>query len=107
VNLRIIPKNKLWVDIRPWFAEDLLLLTQLLGVPGMTEYIGGPETAEQLQQRHQRYCRSSEMGVDLMFRNVVGPERDPRIDRLLEIDGRGSKYGEPVGDTARISRERN
>jgi hypothetical protein len=38
-------QNALQVDIRPWSAGDLALLTQLLGVPGMTEHLGGPETA--------------------------------------------------------------
>ncbi|MHB8807613.1 MAG: GNAT family N-acetyltransferase [Anaerolineaceae bacterium] len=70
-------KRIIQVDIRPWSSDDLPLLTQLLGVPGMTEHIGGPETAEQLQSRHQRYCRSIETGVDPMFVIVVGAHRVP------------------------------
>jgi hypothetical protein len=43
----------------------------------MTVHLGGPETAQQLEKRHLRYCRSTETGVDPMFVIVVGPERLP------------------------------
>ena len=70
-------QNALQVDIRPWSAGDLALLTQLLGVPGMTEHLGGPETAQQLEKRHLRYCHSTETGVDPMFVILAGADRLP------------------------------
>lgn len=45
------------VDIRMWSDDDLTLLVRLMGDPAMTVYLGGPETMEQLQKRHQRYCQ--------------------------------------------------
>lgn len=41
--------------LRPWSDEDLPLLEKLLGDPAMMEHLGGPESPEQLRQRHQRY----------------------------------------------------
>lgn len=63
------------VDIRPWSAHDLALLARLTGDPDMTEYLGGPETPEKIRNRHERYCQSSQSGVDSMFVIVVGAER--------------------------------
>lgn len=73
----MIHEHDMLVDIRPWSAQDLALLTRLLGVPGMTEHLGGPETAQQLEKRHLRYCHSSETGVDPMFVILVGAGRLP------------------------------
>jgi len=42
----------------------------------MTKHMGGPETAEQLQSCHQRYCLSSKTGIDPMFVIVVGHEQE-------------------------------
>ena len=47
------------VRLRPWAAGDLPLLERLLGVPEMTEHIGGPEAPEQLRARHERYLHSA------------------------------------------------
>jgi RimJ/RimL family protein N-acetyltransferase len=51
--------------LRPWSEADLPLLEQLLGDPEMMEHLGGPETPDQLRQRHQRYLRLPE--TDHMF----------------------------------------
>lgn len=63
------------VDIRPWSDRDLELLEQLMGDPVMTEYLGGPETSQKIRERHERYCRSSQSGLESMFVVVVGMER--------------------------------
>ena len=43
----------------------------------MTEYLGGPETPEQLRERHERYRRGGGPGQDKMFVILVGPEKQP------------------------------
>ncbi len=63
------------VAIRPWSVDDLLLLDRLMGDPAMTEHLGGPETPEQIRERHERYCRISEGDNGPMFVIVVGREQ--------------------------------
>jgi RimJ/RimL family protein N-acetyltransferase len=63
------------VDIRSWSERDFELLKRLMGDPVMTEHLGGPETPQKIRERHERYCRSSQSGLDAMFVIVVGPER--------------------------------
>ena len=46
------------VHIEPWGEGDLVLLKQLLGDPAMTEHLGGPESDDELAERHTRYLRS-------------------------------------------------
>ena len=65
------------MTLRPWGKGDLSLLTALLGDPGMTEYLGGPENPTQLRARQRRYERLT--GGDRMF-------------KIVELDG-----GAPVG----------
>jgi RimJ/RimL family protein N-acetyltransferase len=43
------------VRLEPWGPADRPLLDVLLGDPAMTEHLGGPETAEQLDRRQSRY----------------------------------------------------
>ena len=45
------------VRLEPWEPGDLPLLQQLLGNPAMTEHIGGPESPQQIAERHERYLR--------------------------------------------------
>ena len=46
------------VRLEPWGPGDLPLLQKLLGDPAMTEHIGGPESSQQIAERHERYLRS-------------------------------------------------
>ena len=64
------------VALRPYGEGDLPLLQRLLGDAAMTVYLGGPESTESLEARHERYLASdpSEGGL---FTIVVGPERTP------------------------------
>ena len=56
------------VVLQPWSIDDLPLLEKLLGDPDMMAYLGGPESPEQIRQRHQRYLRLPE--TDHMFKIV-------------------------------------
>jgi RimJ/RimL family protein N-acetyltransferase len=62
------------VELRPWAEGDLLLLQRLLGDPSMTEHLGGPESMEKIQKRHERYYQSSISGIDPMFVIVLADE---------------------------------
>ena len=53
----------------PWSADDFPLLVRL-NAPEMTEHLGGPETAEQLELRHRRYV-AAESGI---FTAILEPE---------------------------------
>jgi RimJ/RimL family protein N-acetyltransferase len=68
-------KEQLSVEIRPWSEADLPLLERLTGDPAMTRYLGGPETPEQIRERHARYCRSHQPGEGPMFVIEAGPEK--------------------------------
>lgn len=70
-------EHDLPVRLRRWAESDLALLTALLGDPTMTEYLGGPESAEQLAARHQRYLELPGTGTGEMFVILAGDEREP------------------------------
>ena len=65
------------VLLQPWSDEDLPLIQKLMGDPNVMAYLGGPETLEQIQSRHQRYVHLSEDGIDHMFRISWGPNAEP------------------------------
>ncbi len=62
------------VQLQPWSEDDLPLLQKLLGDPQMMVHLGGPESPEQIAQRHQRYLRLPEM--DHMFKILWGPKAE-------------------------------
>ncbi|PJJ70505.1 RimJ/RimL family protein N-acetyltransferase [Diaminobutyricimonas aerilata] len=66
------------VTLRRWSDEDEPLLSRA-NTPEMTAHLGGPETDEQIADRHARYLRGWETGESRMFR--------------IDADG------EPVGGT--------
>jgi RimJ/RimL family protein N-acetyltransferase len=72
------------VRIEPWSEDDLGLL-RAANAPELMDHLGGPETEEQLLNRHQRY-------VDLSA-DRTGRGRMFRI--VLETGGRGG--GEAAG----------
>jgi len=61
------------VAIRPWAGGDLWLLERLLGAPGMTRYIGGPESLEAIAARHERYL-ASDPATNGLFAITLGTE---------------------------------
>ena len=62
----------LQVSIVPWAAGDLDLLHRLLGDPDMTAHLGGPESAERIDERHARFLAPAD--GEQMFRIALGPE---------------------------------
>lgn len=62
------------VNLRAWSEDDLSLLQQLLGDPDMMAHLGGPETPEQIEKRHQRYLQLPE--TDHMFVILKGPNSE-------------------------------
>lgn len=57
------------VKLQPWSEGDLPLLEKLLGDPRTMEHLGGPESLEKINQRHQRYLHLPE--PDHMFKVVL------------------------------------
>jgi RimJ/RimL family protein N-acetyltransferase len=55
------------VALEPWDAADLPVLERA-NTPEMTRYLGGPETADELIERHHRYLRLNASGDAHMFR---------------------------------------
>ena len=61
--------------LTPWSDRDLPLLHKLLGDPQMMQHLGGPETAVQIQNRHQRYLHLPE--ADHMYAIYIENESEP------------------------------
>ena len=57
------------VTLQPWSDADLPLLEALLGDAAMMQHLGGPESLEQIHERHRRYLNLPE--TDHMFTIVV------------------------------------
>lgn len=70
-------KEQIAVELRPWSEGDLPLLERLLGDPAMMEYLGGPETPENILERHKRYLQGNAWGLGPMFVILAGPEKQP------------------------------
>ena len=60
------------VRLVPWSEDDLPLLVRL-NAPEMMQHLGGPETAEQVSLRHERYVGGARAGGGL-FKVVLEPE---------------------------------
>lgn len=60
------------VEIVPWSAGHLELLHRM-NAPEMTEHLGGPETEEQVAERHERYMRIAGKGTGRMFAVILLP----------------------------------
>jgi hypothetical protein len=59
------------VRLVPWSTEDFWLLERC-NTPEMTAYLGGPETAEQLASRHDRYVANAYPGQMYTIRTLEG-----------------------------------
>ncbi len=62
------------VQLEPWTDNDLDLLRRL-NSPEMTAHLGGPETDDQVVNRHNRYLAGSDPVRSQMFSVVLLPER--------------------------------
>ena len=59
------------LTLRPWRDDDLPLLHRA-NTPEMTSHLNGPETDDQVADRHARYLRYAETGEAHMFAILVG-----------------------------------
>ncbi len=64
------------VSLRPWAQGDHALLPRLLGDPGMTRYLGGPETPEFIRAREERYL-VADPEKNGLFAIIAGPDAKP------------------------------
>jgi hypothetical protein len=67
------------IALRSWTNDDCWLLHATLGNPAMMEHLGGVESAEQIERRHERFVRGHDMFT-------VGRRCRRRIDRFLADD---------------------
>ncbi|MGL4256568.1 MAG: GNAT family N-acetyltransferase, partial [Microbacterium sp.] len=61
------------VELRPWSTGDLPVLERA-NTPEMTVHLGGPESAQQVRDRHERYLRLNASGEARMLRIDVDGE---------------------------------
>jgi RimJ/RimL family protein N-acetyltransferase len=59
------------VYLKQWSEGDLALLKALMGDPVMTKHLGGPESDEQIIERHARFLRLAEEGSARVFKIVL------------------------------------
>jgi RimJ/RimL family protein N-acetyltransferase len=57
------------IRLEPWDEDDLPLVTEIMGTPEMTVYLGGPESPEKLEDRLARY-RAATTPESRMFKIV-------------------------------------
>jgi hypothetical protein len=86
--------SALAIRLRAWTQADLGLLQQA-NTPEMTEHLGGPETEDQLLDRHHRYLKLKDPGAGQMLA-VILPDGQP-----AGIIG----YWERPGCTSRSTRQ--
>ena len=56
--------------IEAWGPADFPLVEKVMGDPRMTEHLGGPESAEKLADRHERYVALAGTRTGRMFKIV-------------------------------------
>ncbi len=66
-------RDAMQVTLQRWSPDDLPVLERS-NAPEMTTELGGPETDEQVRQRHERYLREWDTGEARMFRIDVDDE---------------------------------
>ena len=64
------------VALEPWADDDIAVLVRL-NAPEMTEHLGGPETNEQLDERHKRYLAAAAGDTSYIFKVILKPEGLP------------------------------
>ncbi|MFE0178300.1 GNAT family N-acetyltransferase [Streptomyces sp. NPDC059002] len=62
------------VRLEPWSEDGGLDLLHALNTPELTEYLGGPETREKVEDRHRRYLATNDHDRGQMFRIVLDGE---------------------------------
>jgi RimJ/RimL family protein N-acetyltransferase len=61
------------VQLKPW-PEAALGLLRLINTPQIRQYVGGPESEEDLLARHRRYLAMPETGSGCMYAVLLGDE---------------------------------
>ena len=104
--------------IEPWGAGNQPLLEQLMGDPAMMEHLGGPETAEKIAERQQRYeapgsgmfkivdVASGEGCGSVGFWEKEWRDADGLRGRLVGAPGVPGPRDRRGGDGARVERAR-
>ncbi len=63
------------VSIRPYAEGDMWVLERTLGDPSQMVHLNGPETVEQLRERHKRFLgMSADPRAGCMYTITVGPK---------------------------------
>lgn len=70
------PADPSGLRLRPWSEADLPLLREV-NAPSMTAHLGGPETEQQVLDRHRRYLDAAVDGTADMFVIVAGTQAVP------------------------------
>jgi RimJ/RimL family protein N-acetyltransferase len=69
-------RGRAGVVIQPYSKDDLPLLERTLGDPRMTTHLGGPESAEKLRDRHEKFAAMSEdSSAGCVFVITIGSEK--------------------------------
>ena len=98
----IVPAQR--IALRPWSDDDLTLLQRLLGDPAMMTHLGGPESPQAIEARHQRYLHPDSAIGGLFAIAVSGERRDQSGD--AGGSGTGSGPGEAVEAGRTVTDER-
>ncbi|WP_353826429.1 GNAT family N-acetyltransferase [Agromyces sp. SYSU T0242] len=67
-------------SLRPWSDGDLELLHRA-NAPELMEHLGGPESDEQVERRHERYLRGWHDGSSQMYA-IVTPEHPEGVGAI-------------------------
>ncbi|MDQ0198238.1 GNAT family N-acetyltransferase [Neobacillus ginsengisoli] len=71
---KILERSNHTIQIKPWEDKDLDLLFRI-NAPEMMQHLGGPESKEQILNRHKRYLELNSRGC--MFSIILLPELEP------------------------------
>jgi RimJ/RimL family protein N-acetyltransferase len=66
------------IRLEPWGEDDLALLVRI-NAPEMTEHLGGPETTQQVADRHRRYVDAAGSESVHVFRIMVDGVRAGQV----------------------------
>jgi RimJ/RimL family protein N-acetyltransferase len=64
------------IQLVRWGKDDWDLLVKL-NSPEMTEHLGGPESAEKLEERQRRYVAAAESETAYVWKTILEPEGVP------------------------------
>lgn len=58
------------IKLIPWTCDDLGLIARAHGNPEMMRYLGGAQTAEQIEEQHERYLKAAELDKGCAFKII-------------------------------------